>query len=83
MRLGRLYRELLNGVKEQLEINEAIEERYLNYSCKYDYFCVEVWIEDFELVVAVIRYSDANIYANVSDYLENLLRNPTNLQFVG
>ena len=79
MRLGRLYREVLNGVKEQLEINEAIEERHLNYSCKYDYFCVEVWIEDFELVVAVIRYSDANIYANVSDYLENLLRNPTSL----
>ena len=73
MRLGRLYREVLNGVKEQLEINKAIEERYLNYSSKYDYFCVEVWIEDFELVVAVIRYSDANIYANVSDYLEGLL----------
>ncbi len=34
MRLGRLYRELLNGVKEQLEINKAIEERHLNYSCK-------------------------------------------------
>ena len=83
MRLGRLYRELLNGVKEQLEINKAIEERHLNYSSKYDYFCVEVWIEDFELVVAVIRYSDANIYANVSDYLESLLRNHTNLQFVG
>ena len=83
MRLGRLYREVLNGVKEQLEINKAIEERHLNYSCKYDYFCVEVWIEDFELVVAVIRYSDANIYSNVSDYLENLLRNHTNLQFVG
>ena len=31
MRLGRLYIELLNGVKEQLEINEAIEERHLNY----------------------------------------------------
>jgi hypothetical protein len=79
MRLGRLYRELLNGVKEQLEINKAIEERHLNYSCKYDYFCVEVWIEDFELVVAVIRYSDAYIYSNVSEYLENLLRNPTSL----
>ena len=79
MRLGRLYREVLNGVKEQLEINEAIEERHLNYSCKYDYFCVEVWIEDFELVVAVIRYSDANIYSNVSDYLESLLRNSTSL----
>ncbi len=73
MRLGRLYRELLNGVKEQLEINKAIEERHLNYSSKYDYFCVEVWIEDFELVVAVIRYSDANIYSNVSDYLESLV----------
>ena len=79
MRLGRLYREVLNGVKEQLEINKAIEERHLNYSCKYDYFCVEVWIEDFELVVAVIRYSDAYIYSNVSEYLENLLRNPTSL----
>ena len=73
MRLGRLYRELLNGVKEQLELNQILEERYLNYSCKYDYFCVEVWIEDFELVVAVIRYSDANIYDNVSDYLEKRL----------
>ena len=83
MRLSKLCRETLNGVKEQLEINKAIEERHLNYSCKYDYFCVEVWIEDFELVVAVIRYSDANIYANVSDYLESLLRNHTNLQFVG
>ena len=79
MRLGRLYRELLNGVKEQLEINKAIEERHLNYSCKYDYFCVEVWTEDFELVVAVIRYSDAYIYSNVSEYLESLLRNPTSL----
>ena len=83
MRLGRLYREVFSGVKEQLEINKAIEEKHLNYSCKYDYFCVEVWTEDFELVVAVIRYSDANIYANVSDYLENIARNPTNLQFVG
>ena len=83
MRLSKLCRETLNGVKEHLEINEAIEDRHLNYSCKYDYFCVGVWIEDFEFVVAVIRYSDANIYANVSDYLENLLRNPTNLQFVG
>ena len=73
MRLGRLYRELLNGVKGQLEINKAIEERHLNYSCKYDYFCVEVWIEDFELVVAVIRYSDAYIYSNVSEYLEKRL----------
>ena len=73
MRLGRLYREVLNGVKEQLEINKAIEERHLNYSCKYDYFCVEVWIEDFELVVAVIRYSDAYIYSNVSEYLEKRL----------
>ena len=79
MRLGRLYRELLNGVKDQLEINKAIEERHLNYSCKYDYFCVEVWIEDFELVVAVIRYSDANIYANVSDYLESLLNKEVKL----
>ena len=79
MRLGRLYRELLNGVKEQLEINKAIEERHLNYSGKYNNFCVEVWIEDFELVVAVIRYSDAYIYSNVSEYLENLLRNHTNL----
>ena len=83
MRLGRLYREVFSGVKEQLEINKAIEERHLNYSGKYNNFCVEVWIEDFVLVVAVIRYSDANIYANVSDYLESLLRNPTNLQFVG
>ena len=83
MRLSKLCRETLNGVKDQLEINKAIEERHLNYSGKYKNFCVEVWIEDFELVVAVIRYSDANIYANVSDYLEGLLRNPTNLQFVG
>ena len=73
MRLGRLYREVLNGVKEQIELNQILEERHLNYSSKYDYFCVEVWIEDFELVVAVIRYSDANIYAKVSDYLESLL----------
>jgi len=79
MRLSKLCRELLNGVKEQLEINKAIEERHLNYSCKYDYFCVEVWIEDFELVVAVIRYSDANIYANVSDYLESLLNKEVKL----
>ncbi len=73
MLLGRLYREVLNGVKEQLEINEAIEERHFNYSCKYNNFCVEVWIEDFELVVAVIRYSDAYIYSNVSEYLEKRL----------
>ena len=73
MRLGRLYREVLSGVREQLEINKILEERHLNYSGKYDYFCVEVWIEDFELVVAVIRYSDANIYSNVSDYLQSLL----------
>ena len=73
MRLGRLYRELLNGVKEQLEINKSIEERHLNYSGKYKNFCVEVWIEDFELVVAVIRYSDAYIYSNVSEYLEKRL----------
>ena len=79
MRLGRLYREVLNGVKEQLEINKAIEERHLNYSGKYNNFCVEVWIEDFELVVAVIRYSDANIYANVSDYLESLLNKEVKL----
>ena len=79
MRLGRLYRELLNGVKEQLELNQILEERHLNYSCKYDYFCVEVWTEDFELVVAVIRYSDANIYDNVSDYLENLLNKEVKL----
>ena len=79
MRLGRLYREVLNGVKEQLEWNKAIEEKHLNYSCKYDYFCVEVWTEDFELVVAVIRYSDANIYANVSDYLESLLNKEVKL----
>ena len=79
MRLGRLYRELLNGVKEQLELNQILEERYLNYSGKYDYFCVEVWTEDFELVVAVIRYSDANIYANVSDYLEILLNKEVKL----
>ena len=79
MRLGRLYRELLNGVKEQLEINEAIEERNLNYSCKYKNFCVEVWIEDFELVVAVIRYSDAYIYSNVSEYLEKRLNNEIKL----
>ena len=73
MRLGRLYREVLNGVREQLEINKAIEERHLNYSGKYNNFCVEVWIEDFELVVAVIRYSDAYIYSNVSEYLEKRL----------
>ena len=73
MRLGRLYREVLNGVKEQLEINKAIEERHLNYSGKYKNFCVEVWTEDFELVVAVIRYSDAYIYSNVSEYLEKRL----------
>jgi hypothetical protein len=79
MRLGRLYRELLNGVKEQIELNQILEERHLNYSCKYDYFCVEVWIEDFELVVAVIRYSDANIYDNVSDYLESLLNKEVKL----
>ena len=79
MRLSKLCRETLNGVKDQLEINKAIEDRHLNYSGKYDYFCVEVWIEDFELVVAVIRYSDANIYANVSDYLESLLNKEVNL----
>ena len=73
MRLSKLCRETLNGVKEQLELNQILEERHLNCSGKYDYFCVEVWIEDFELVVAVIRYSDANIYSNVSDYLESLL----------
>ena len=73
MRLGRLYRELLNGVREQIEINKSIEERNLNYSGKYKNFCVEVWIEDFELVVAVIRYSDAYIYSNVSEYLEKRL----------
>ena len=73
MRLGRLYREVLNGVREQLEINKVIEERHLNYSGKYNNFCVEVWIEDFELVVAVIRYSDAYIYSNVSEYLEKRL----------
>ena len=73
MRLSKLCRETLNGVKDQLEINKAIEDRHLNYSGKYKNFCVEVWTEDFELVVAVIRYSDANIYANVSDYLEGLL----------
>ena len=73
MRLGRLYREVLNVVKEQLEINKAIEERHLNYSGKYKNFCVEVWIEDFELVVAVIRYPDAYIYSNVSEYLEKRL----------
>ena len=73
MRLSKLCRETLNGVKEQLELNQILEERHLNYSCKYDYFCVEVWIEDFELVVAVIRYSDAYIYSNVSEYLEKRL----------
>ena len=79
MRLSKLCRETLNGVKEQLEINKSIEERHLNYSGKYKNFCVEVWIEDFELVVAVIRYSDANIYANVSDYLEGLLNKEVKL----
>ena len=79
MRLGRLYREVLNGVKEQLELNQILEEKHLNYSCKYKNFCVEIWIEDFELVVAVIRYSDANIYANVSDYLESLLNKEVKL----
>ena len=73
MRLSKLCRETLNGVKEQLEINKAIEERHLNYSGKYKNFCVEVWIEDFELVVAVMRYSDAYIYSNVSEYLEKRL----------
>ena len=79
MRLCRLYKEVLNGVKDQLEINKAIEDRHLNYSGKYKNFCVEVWIEDFSLVVAVIRYSDANIYANVSDYLEGLLNKEVKL----
>ena len=79
MRLGRLYREVLNGVMAQLEINKAIEERHLNYSGKYKNFCVEVWIEDFELVVAVIRYSDAYIYSNVSEYLEKRLNNEIKL----
>ena len=73
MRLSKLCRETLNGVKEQLELNQILEERHLNYSGKYKYFCVEVWIEDFELVVAVIRYSDAYIYSNVSEYLEKRL----------
>ena len=79
MRLSKLCRETLNGVKDQLEINKAIEEKHLNYSGKYNNFCVEVWIEDFSLVVAVIRYSDANIYANVSDYLESLLNKEVKL----
>ena len=35
--------------------------------------------EDFELVVAVIRYSDANIYSNVSDYFESLLNKEVKL----
>lgn len=79
MRLSKLCRETLNGVKDQLELNQILEERHLNYSSKYDYFCVEVWIEDFELVVAVIRYSDAYIYSNVSEYLEKRLNNEIKL----
>ena len=79
MRLSKLCRETLKGVKEQLELNKILEERHLNYSGKYDYFCVEVWIEDFEFVVAVIRYSDAYIYSNVSEYLEKRLNDEIKL----